>query len=115
MARSKTAKDIGEKIRSAREQKGLSVQQLGDLVGLSDQQIRRIEHGGSDITAITLARIAKATGQDVRGFLSKIPTIQEQAEFLWKRHKLGRQLPGSKDADFKAKKTILESMGLWEE
>ncbi len=111
----KIAKTLGAKIKSAREKKKLSLQQLADLVGLSDQQIRRIERGYSDVNAITLARIAKVIGKDVGRLLSDVLTVQEQAEYLWELHKLGKKLPGSQDADFKAKKAILESMGLWEE
>ncbi|MDA2934739.1 helix-turn-helix transcriptional regulator [Acidobacteria bacterium AH-259-D05] len=115
MPRSKAAEDLGLKIKAAREERNLSRQELGDLVGLSGQQINRIERGDSDVNAITLARIAKVTDQDVGRLLSEILTIQEQAEFLWEHHKLGKKLPGSQEADFKAKKEILESMGLWEE
>jgi len=111
----KIAKALGAKIKSAREKKGLSLQQLADLVGLSDQQIRRIERGDSDVNAITLARIAKVIQEDVGRLLSDVLTVQEQAEYLWELHKLGKKLPGSKDADFKAKQAILKSMDLWEE
>ncbi len=111
----KIAKALGAKIKSAREKKQLSLQRLADLVGLSDQQIRRIERGDSDVSAITLARIAKVIQEDVGRLLSDVLTVQEQAEYLWELHKLGEKLPGSQDADFKAKKAILESMGLWEE
>lgn len=115
MAESKTAKALGSKIRSAREKKGLSLQQLGELVGLSDQQIRRIERGTADVGAVTLARIARGTDKPLEFFLGDIRTVEEQANYLWKRHKVNAKLPGSQDADFKAKKAILESMGLWEE
>lgn len=105
---------LGTKVRVARESKKLSIQQLGDLVGLSDQQIRRIEQGKSEVGAVTLARIAKATNKTLDSFLGDVLTVQEQADQLWKRHKLDQKLPGSREADFKAKKAILESMGLWE-
>jgi transcriptional regulator with XRE-family HTH domain len=106
---------LGVKIRSAREEKGLSLQQLGELVGLSGQQLRRIEKGTADVTAVVLARIARATGRDLRFFLDHVRTVEEQAHRLWNDHKLDRRLRGSRDADFKAKREILEAMELWEE
>ena len=84
-------------------------------MGLSHQQIRRIERGESDVSAVVLARIAQATSKKLQFFLGDIRTIEEQANYLWKRHKLNEKLPGSRDAEFKAKKAILKSMGLWEE
>jgi len=34
---------------------------------------------------------------------------------LWERHGVSKKLEGSWQADFRAKKAILKSMGLWEE
>ncbi len=106
---------LGEKVQKAREAKGVSPQQLGDAVGLSSQQIRRIESGRSEATAVVLGRIARVLGTSANKLLDHVRTIEELANGLWEEHDLSAKLEGSQEADFLAKKAILESMGLWEE
>ncbi len=116
MSRRKAAiQRLGQKIRQAREAADFSTQQLGDAVGLSGQQIRRIEAGSSEPTAVVLGRIARSLGKSADGLLDHVRTIKELADSLWKQHDLAGKLQGSEQADFLAKQAILESMGLWEE
>ena len=116
MSRRKGAiRTLGEKIRAAREAEGLSTQDLADAVGLSSQQVRRIEAGQSEATAIVLGRVGRCLGQPPNELLDHVLTIEEIAERLWEQHSLASKLEGSEAADFLAKKAILESMGLWEE
>jgi transcriptional regulator with XRE-family HTH domain len=106
---------LAEKIKKARTEIGLSLPALGDLIGLSDQQLARIEQKKSDINPILLARIAKATGKDIGNFLDHVLTIEERTNLIWQKRGLAKKLAGTKTADFRAKKKILEAMGLWEE
>lgn len=116
MSRRKAAiNQLGEKVRRAREAKGLSTQHLADTVGLSSQQIRRIESGQSEATAIVLGRIARTLGTYVDELLDHVRTVEEIADSLWEEHDLAAKLEGSQEADFLAKKAILTSMGLWQE
>ena len=39
---------IGEKVRKYRRQKGMSQEQLGEIVGFSQSKISKIEHGDWD-------------------------------------------------------------------
>ena len=116
MSRRKTAiNQLGEKIRRVRQAKGLSTQQLADAVGLSSQQIRRIECGQSEATAIVFGRIARTLNTSADELLDHVRTVEEIADSLWKKHDLAAKLEGSQQAEFLAKKAILTSMGLWKE
>lgn len=46
------SRTIGEQIRRAREDKGLSQRALGEQVGLSDKMISRIERGFNTTTQV---------------------------------------------------------------
>ena len=50
---------IGEKVRKYRRQKGMSQEQLGEIVGFSQSKISKIEHGEWDSLS-DLRLIAKA-------------------------------------------------------
>jgi len=107
--------ELGRRIRHARDEKHLSIQALADKVNLASQQLRRIEKGEADITAIILARITSALEISCDRFLDHVPSIEQRANELWKKHGMEKRLAGSKAADFKAKRAILQSMGLWDE
>lgn len=55
-------KDVGECIRRAREEKGLSLRQVEKLTGVAFNHIGRIERGKYNVTIDTLAVIANALG-----------------------------------------------------
>lgn len=52
----------GEKMRELRQQKGLTTTQLGDLVGVSNVMISRIETGTKEPSIGLLKAIADALG-----------------------------------------------------
>jgi transcriptional regulator with XRE-family HTH domain len=51
---------FGIRIRQLRQEKGLSQLELAELVGLSEDQISKIERGKSWVGELTLALLAKA-------------------------------------------------------
>lgn len=53
---------IGEKIRSLREEKRLSQEEIGNILGISRQRMGRIENGESDISYKMICRIADILG-----------------------------------------------------
>ncbi len=61
--------DIGEKIRLAREGKGLSRRTFGEATGLSEAKIQAIEIGKQRIDHISLSNIAKFLGIDTNWLL----------------------------------------------
>lgn len=52
---------IGEAIKSTRKQQNLTQKQLGELVGVQESQISKIESGKS-VTFATIAKVFKAMG-----------------------------------------------------
>lgn len=50
---------VGEAIRQARQSRGLTQEQLGEMVGVQKAQISRIEHG-TNMSLRSLSRIFKA-------------------------------------------------------
>jgi transcriptional regulator with XRE-family HTH domain len=111
----KATAELGERVRKARANAGLSTQELAEKVGVTSQHVRRIEAGGVQATAIVIARIARALDIPVNHLLDHVRSIEEVANELWAQHGMAKRLAGSRQADFKAKRAILESMGLWAE
>lgn len=62
--------DIGAKIRTSREQKGLSRKAFGDLVGISEAKVQAIEIGKQRVDHETLANIVQAMELDIAWLLS---------------------------------------------
>ena len=65
----KFLQNIGEKVKTARELKGLSQFQLGIEAEIPKNQIGRIERGEINTSIFTLKRIADALGIDVEMFV----------------------------------------------
>lgn len=93
---------IGEKIKHWRVQKGLSQKELGDQIGMSQQQIGQYETGTRTPKPGTLLKIAKALGVHLRD-LSDDSWLEE----------IDRQYPtaGKEYARYKAVNQYLEEMG----
>jgi hypothetical protein len=63
----------GAAIRKAREAAGIS---QSNIAGLTDRQLRRIEHGECRATTGALNALAKAHGLDVNAYMAKLAAIQ---------------------------------------
>lgn len=66
-----TVKDMGARVRAAREAAGLSQQQLSELVGVSRPGVSKIESGQRDVSAAELAVIATVVGLTVDDLLGR--------------------------------------------
>ena len=55
-----TPKDVGKTVLAIRTDRGLSGTKLGDMVGISEAQISRLENGLRGFRSPTLVKIAKA-------------------------------------------------------
>ncbi|WP_417218510.1 helix-turn-helix transcriptional regulator [Arthrobacter sp.] len=53
---------VGQAIRAARRESGLTQTQLGELVGLSDRTVREIEKGGGGSSLGAVSAAANALG-----------------------------------------------------
>jgi transcriptional regulator with XRE-family HTH domain len=61
---------LGSKIRSLRRSRGLSLTELGTIVGVSYQQVQKYESGRSEMSAARVWDIAQALGVDVTAVFS---------------------------------------------
>ena len=52
----------GEKIKSIRESKGMTQEDLGEMIGVSKQMICQLERGTKNLTLQITAQIADALG-----------------------------------------------------
>jgi Zn-dependent peptidase ImmA (M78 family)/transcriptional regulator with XRE-family HTH domain len=92
-------KNIGYRIRSARERLGISQQVLAEKIGISAHQIiSQIEKGEREVKAWELAEFSKILRVDISRLLTPTPT-EEPPIILW------RKIPGAekeiKEADFR--------------
>ena len=73
-----------DRIKAAREQKGLSQRALGERVGLPQSHISKIESGSVDLQASSLLEIARALDLELtlvpRATLPAIRAIQQEAQ-----------------------------------
>lgn len=69
------AKKIGERIKEAREEKGLTQKQLGESLGYSSMGISNFEQGIREIKVKDIHRVASFFGKDVSFFLEPSVTM----------------------------------------
>lgn len=62
-------KEMGDKIKSIRKEKKISIRDLGELCKLDYNTICRIESGQEDMGILTLINIADKLEVDVRDFM----------------------------------------------
>lgn len=71
MEKEKYLKAIGKKIKTIRESKGLTQDDLGFECGCTKNAISRMESGGNNFTIKTLLKIAEALDVSVHDLLPK--------------------------------------------
>lgn len=62
-------KRVGKTIRKYRMQKGISQEKLAELAELHRTYIGQVERGEKNLTLLSMERIAKALGVEVRDLL----------------------------------------------
>ena len=65
-----SANILGDRLRAARVNKGLTQERAGDLANLSRSAILQIEAGGRTVSSLELTRLARAYGRQSEEFLS---------------------------------------------
>jgi transcriptional regulator with XRE-family HTH domain len=70
MARGVSAKEIGQRIREAREAQKMSGEVLGQKIGTDKGTVSRIERGEAGLSVERLQRIADALGVDPSSLLT---------------------------------------------
>lgn len=79
-----TREELGRRIRSARESRGLTQEQLGDAVDLPRIAISQIEAGSRSVSSLELDKIAYAVGRDIKAFFTPEFTEQDALAALFR-------------------------------
>lgn len=70
------SKEIGRRIRSFRQDAGLSQEALAELIGLSFQQVQKYESGHTTLNILKLQQVAQALKVQVSDFFESTPSKQ---------------------------------------
>jgi transcriptional regulator with XRE-family HTH domain len=70
---------VGTKVRHFRTLRGMSQEKLGEVVGVTFQQVQKYEKGSNRISASRLVQIAQALQIDVRLFFDGIDAASPEA------------------------------------
>lgn len=65
--------DLGRRLRSAREQAGLTQEEAASRAGIDYKRLQRLEAGSVNPTVRTLDRVAKALGTDFWSLVRESP------------------------------------------
>lgn len=75
--------DVGERVKWFREKKGITVNKLANLAGISQSFLREIELGRKKPTVETLALVCEALGITLKDFFddgTRFPASKRRAE-----------------------------------
>lgn len=73
--------NIGRKIKELREERGLSLRQLSELIGVSPSHIQKIETNSITPTVTVMLKIARGFGKDIGYFLGE-PDAPKDVSYL---------------------------------
>ena len=72
---------VGNRIRMRRQVTGMSQEKLGELLGITFQQVQKYEKGSNRISASRLYLAAKVLGVPVQFFFDEIPGVDDKGGF----------------------------------
>ena len=81
-----TQRDLGQRLKSAREVIGLTQQRVADQVELTRVAISQIESGHRAVSSLELMRLSRLYGQDMTSFLEERPVEQDALAVLLRVH-----------------------------
>lgn len=81
MSENELYREIGQRIASARDKKGLTQRQLGTLTGISEKHISIIENG-SNMRADTIVEICRVLELDYTYLFTGNPTVEKAPQIL---------------------------------
>ena len=67
-----TSKKVGAHLKAMRIKLELTQREVGDVLGLSFQQIQKYERGGNDISVVRLIQFSQALKIDPSAFLASV-------------------------------------------
>ncbi|GIQ67907.1 XRE family transcriptional regulator [Xylanibacillus composti] len=98
-------KQVGARIRSLRKEKGMSQEDLAELIDTSHSYIGYVERGEQNITLLTLEKIATALGVEAKELLAYqgLPYDQRVLEAI-------KLLDGKSEEDLKRAVIVLKQL-----
>ena len=81
-----TQRELGQRLKSAREASGLTQQQVADQVELTRVAISQIESGHRAVSSLELRRLSRLYGRDMVSFLEERPVEQDALAVLLRAH-----------------------------
>ncbi|MDD5434469.1 MAG: helix-turn-helix domain-containing protein [Nitrospira sp.] len=76
---------VGDRIKYLRKYLGLSQEKLGELIGVSYQQIQKYEKGENKINVKRLLQIASVLQVSVKAFFEDLPKIEEHPPLYYRK------------------------------
>lgn len=73
---------LGQQLRLARVNRGLTQAQVGQMACLPRLKVIHVEAGKATVSVVAYARVASALGVEFSLTPSRRPTLDEMAEFL---------------------------------
>ena len=110
---------IAKVVREARRCKGYSQRELADHVGTAQTSIRRMEGGESNVSAIILARTAKALELSLDELMASVETERQLIDRKYEENiatiSKGTSAMGLREdeIDFTTQRAILQMLKLW--
>ncbi len=77
-----TQRELGQRLKRAREATGLTQQQVAEHVALTRVAISQIESGHRMVSSLELTRLARLYGRDIASFLEEKPSPNEKENAL---------------------------------
>ena len=72
---------VGSRIRLRRQMIGMSQEKLGDILGITFQQVQKYEKGSNRVSASRLHHMSKALSVTIQYFFDELPEGGEQGGF----------------------------------
>jgi len=72
---------VGSRIRMRRQIVSMSQEKLGELLGITFQQVQKYEKGSNRISASRLYYAAKILGVPVQAFFEDLPSVEGESGF----------------------------------
>ncbi len=112
-------RDLGQRLKRAREAIGLTQQRVADQVELTHVAISQIESGKRAVSSLELMRLSRLYGRDMASFLEERPIEQDALAVLFRAHPdlIENSSDSLRDANelFRAYTNLKELLGLDQE
>lgn len=103
---------LGQIIRDARKQKGMTQEALSEIAGVSAKYLSEVEQGQSNVTVLLLRRVSRALKLELCALLYG---CEDQSDERFLRREIAEQLQKLQSQELRRAARILRAMGESEE